>query len=149
MHAARVARGMLERGVRRGDRVVLHMPNRPELAVAIYACFHLGAIAVPLNNQLKTAELKPLLQRLQPALYIGATDLYGEVRAIDASILPPDRRCIAGAARGDAHVQAWATLSSNGPAKALEVGDTDSPALLLATSGTTGIPKFVIHTPAT
>ena len=46
----RVAHGLAARGIRKGDRIALHLPNCPELAVAVYACFHLGAIAVPLNT---------------------------------------------------------------------------------------------------
>jgi acyl-coenzyme A synthetase/AMP-(fatty) acid ligase len=45
--------------------------NLPELAVAYSACFRLGAIASPVNTRLKTAELRPLLQRLKPAVYLG------------------------------------------------------------------------------
>ncbi len=36
---ARLARGLIARGVRPGDRVALHMANIPELVVAYYACF--------------------------------------------------------------------------------------------------------------
>jgi non-ribosomal peptide synthetase component F len=63
-----LARGLIEHGVRKGDRVALHMANLPELVVAYHACFKVGAIAAPLNIRLKTAELTPLLQRLRPAL---------------------------------------------------------------------------------
>jgi acyl-CoA synthetase (AMP-forming)/AMP-acid ligase II len=37
-----LARGLAARGVRPGDRVVLHMMSRPEMVVAYYACFQLG-----------------------------------------------------------------------------------------------------------
>jgi acyl-CoA synthetase (AMP-forming)/AMP-acid ligase II len=77
--ADRLARGMAARGVKAGDRVVLHMLNRPEMLVACYACFGLGAIAAPMRTAFKFAELAPLVQRLQPALYIGETGLYGNV----------------------------------------------------------------------
>jgi long-chain acyl-CoA synthetase len=63
-----LARGLARRGIRSGDRVALHVPNRAELAVALYACIRIGAIAVPLNNRFKTAELKSPLTRLEPAL---------------------------------------------------------------------------------
>jgi long-chain acyl-CoA synthetase len=149
LHAERLARGLVERGIRKGDRIALHMPNRPELAVALYACFHIGAIAVPLNNRFKAAELKPLLKRLQPALYIGHADLYGPVRAIDSSILPLERRFVSGSTREDAHEQPWANLLSDVSASAPSASDVHSPAVLLGTSGTTGVPKFVIHTTAT
>jgi acyl-coenzyme A synthetase/AMP-(fatty) acid ligase len=35
----RLARGLIEHGVRKGDRVALHMANLPELVVAYHACF--------------------------------------------------------------------------------------------------------------
>jgi len=80
----RLARGLIEHGVRNGDRVALHMANLPELVVAYHACFRVGAIAAPLNIRFKTAELGPLLQRLRPALYIGQADLYSQVASIDS-----------------------------------------------------------------
>src|SRR6202012_3804662 len=39
----RVAQALLARGLQSGDRVALQMPNRPELAIAYYACFRIGA----------------------------------------------------------------------------------------------------------
>ena len=69
--AEQLSRAFLARGVRQGDRIVLHMPNTPEMAVAAYACFRIGAIACPTNLRFKTAELRELFQHLQPALYLG------------------------------------------------------------------------------
>jgi acyl-CoA synthetase (AMP-forming)/AMP-acid ligase II len=146
--AGRVARGLLDRGIRKGDRIVLHMPNRPELAIALYACFHIGAIAVPMNIRLKAAELAPLLQRLQPALYIGHASLSDVVLAIGASILPLDRRFTVGTVRGARYEQPWEKLMGESGA-VLPAQDRHSHALLLGTSGTTGTPKFVVHTAAT
>src|SRR6266404_5641657 len=90
----RLARGLAARGVGPGDRVALHMMNRPELVVAYYACFKLGAIAAPLRTAFKFAELAPMLQGLKLALYIGEMGLYGNVAPLDASILAPDQRFI-------------------------------------------------------
>src|SRR6201996_8668533 len=84
----RMARALVARGVKAGDRVVFHMANGPELAVGYYACFRIGAIAVPLNIRLKTAELWPLLSRLQPTLYLGEAKLYPEIGPIEVEILP-------------------------------------------------------------
>src|SRR3979409_2428503 len=66
--AERVARGLAGRGIRKGNRIALHMPNRPEFVVAVYACFHIGAVAVPLSNRLDAADLQPLLAGLHTAL---------------------------------------------------------------------------------
>lgn len=147
--AERLARGLAGRGIRKGDRIALQMPNRPEFVVAVYACFHIGVVAVPLNSRLKTVELKPLLDQLQPALYICDANLYSQVDAIDCSILPREKRFVAGDMREDKGVQPWASLLSDGSAPLPVTADVHSPAVLLATSGTTGVPKFVIHTHAT
>jgi len=74
--AEHLACGLIKRGVKSGDRVALHMMNRPEMIVAYYACFQIGAIVAPLRTAFKPAELAPLLQRLKPALYIGEANLY-------------------------------------------------------------------------
>jgi long-chain acyl-CoA synthetase len=147
--AERLARGLAGRGIRKGDRIALQMPNRPEFVVAVYACFHIGVVAVPLNSRLKTVELKPLLEQLQPALYICDANLYSQVDAIDCSILPREKRFVAGDMREDKGVQPWASLLSDGSAPLPVTADVHSPAVLLATSGTTGVPKNVIHTQAT
>src|ERR1700749_2744488 len=95
LHAAEcVARGLVAKGVKPGDRVVLHMMNRPEMLVAYYACFRLGAIAAPFRTAFKFAELEPMLQRLKPALYIGQASLYPNVAAVDETILPHKKRVV-------------------------------------------------------
>jgi acyl-CoA synthetase (AMP-forming)/AMP-acid ligase II len=149
----RVAHGLAARGIRKGDRIALHLPNCPELAVAVYACFHVGAIAVPLNNRFKGPELKAMLQRLQPVLYVGNAELYGPVRALSSSIVPPERCFITGCNDDAGLAQRWTDLqedlSRDIPTWLPVSSDIHAPAILLATSGTTGIPKFVIHTLST
>ena len=126
------------------------MANVPELAVAYYACFQIGAIAAPLNVRLKFAELRPLLQRLRPALYIGQADLYRRVAAIDCSIVPSNTRFIVGGMVDDPWAQALTRLLEDGDAAPVRAEpDAHAPAVLLTTSGTTGQPKFVTHTQAT
>jgi acyl-CoA synthetase (AMP-forming)/AMP-acid ligase II len=148
----RVAHGLEARGIRKGDRIALHLPNCPELAVAVYACFQLGAIAVPLNNRLKGPELKAMLDRLRPALYVGHSDLYRETSSLATTVVPPQRCYIVGAMGDDGPLR-WMDLRRDGPwdvpMSPPQSPDTNAPALLLATSGTTGTPKFVIHTLST
>jgi acyl-CoA synthetase (AMP-forming)/AMP-acid ligase II len=141
----RVARGIAASGVRAGDRVVLHMMNRPEMLVAYYACFRLGAIAAPLRTAFKFAELAPMLQRLQPALYIGESSLYPDVAAVDAAILPREKRVILDDADGTYGVRSWEGLKQSAHAD-LPIPASNEPAVLINTSGSTGQPKFVVHT---
>jgi acyl-coenzyme A synthetase/AMP-(fatty) acid ligase len=126
------------------------MTNVAELVVAYYACFRIGAIAAPLNTKLKLAELRPLLERLQPALYIGQAELYRRIAAIDTSIIPSNARYIIGDTVDDPWAQPWTRLLEDSNAEPVGAEpNTDAPAVLLATSGTTGRPKFAIHTQAT
>jgi long-chain acyl-CoA synthetase len=148
--AGRLSRGIAALGVKPGDRVALHMTNRPEMIVSYYACFQLGAVAAPLRTAFKSAELDSILQRLKPALYIGEAALYPNVAPIAPSTLPPGRRLIIGDGADDNGVRRWDRLFDDlsDPAPWFEP-DVDTPAVLINTSGTTGSAKFVIHTPST
>ena len=122
------------------------MANLPEFVIAYHACFRIGVIAAPLNIRFKTAELRPLLERLRPSLYIGQAALYERVASIDFSILGADRRFVV----NDPRVQPWTNLFAGVNGEPIErTVDVDAPAVLLTTSGTTGQPKFVTHTLAT
>jgi long-chain acyl-CoA synthetase len=148
--AERLSRAFLAHGVRPGDRVVLHMPNRPEMAIALYACFRIGAIACPTNLRFKTAELREVFQRLQPALYLGEEQLYSYVETIESEILANEKRFVTGPSGAYRGAMPWWTLLISSAAGRLPLEpDKDAPAVLLTTSGTTGAPKFVTHTPAT
>src|SRR5229473_3574526 len=148
--AESLARGLAVRGVGPGDRVALHMMNRPEMIVAYYACFQLGAIAAPLRTAFKSAELAPILQRLKPTLYIGEASLYDNVARVDATILAPNKRVVVNGTFEDHGVQPWEALFDVASNESLLVPPASyEPAVLVNTSGTTGQPKFVIHTPAT
>jgi long-chain acyl-CoA synthetase len=145
-----LACGLAMRGIKPGDRVALHMMNRPEMIVAYYACFQIGAIAAPLRTAFKPAELAPLLQRLKPTLYIGEAGLYENVSPIETSILASDKRVIVGEIVESCGDQPWRTLFSGVTGESVSISPAlHEPTVLLNTSGTTGQPKFVIHTPAT
>jgi long-chain acyl-CoA synthetase len=146
----RLAVGLLRRGIRSGDRVVLHMMNRPEMIVAYHACFRIGAIAAPLRTAYKGAELKPLLARLKPSLYIGDIDLYAQIADVALPSLKLDARFTFDRPGNQTELQSCTRLmwdDVDGPI--LETPDEHSPAVLITTSGTSGIPKFVAHTAAT
>ncbi len=147
----RLASGLLSVGLRKGDRVALHMRNLPELAVAYFACFRIGAIAAPLNTRLKASEVEQHLKRLEPALYIGQDDLYyDDVAEIAESVLAAHARYVVGTARKGDPVNPWSELlAASSDLPELPKPSLDAPAILLATSGTTGVPKYVTHTLAT
>lgn len=53
----RIAGGLLHRGVKAGDRVLIHLDNCPEAVLAWYACAWIGAVAVTTNARAAADEL--------------------------------------------------------------------------------------------
>jgi len=56
-----LARGMIELGVTKGDKVGLWMPNIPEWVIAYFAIARVGAVVVPMNTRYKTHEVEYIL----------------------------------------------------------------------------------------
>jgi fatty-acyl-CoA synthase len=141
--AARLAGGLRERGVGRGDVVAILSYNCPEFLETVFAANHLGAIAMPINWRLAAPEVRYILEHsgaralvCDEALVELANDA---TKAMDA---PPLRACIAQSApRG------WtplAQLRSASDAPGREVIAADHVHRLMYTSGTTGRPKGVM-----
>jgi acyl-CoA synthetase (AMP-forming)/AMP-acid ligase II len=99
---------------------------------------------------LKFAELAPILRRLRPALYLGEMSLYDNVAAVDASILALDKRFVVNGTFEEDGIQPWEALFDAPGNESLSTPPGSyKPSVLITTSGTTGQPKFVVHTPAT
>jgi len=126
----RLAVGLAERGVVRGDVVAILAGNRPETIFAWFASNRLGAIATPLNPAYKAPELAGVLALTKPRLVVVTDELRALAAAADATavLASPDEL-----ARG----------GTGSPRAAVEPDDV---AVLLATSGTTGAPKAVMQT---
>lgn len=66
--ATRLAGGMLNLGVKKGDRVALMLHRTPQLITAFLASVKIGAIAVPLNYNLTKDQLAKILSFLKPSI---------------------------------------------------------------------------------
>ena len=140
-----LASGMARFGVLAGDRVCLHLQNGPEAAIAYYACFRLGAVAVPMNLRHTSVELESTIRRVRPVLYLGHAEFYVGVARIDHSILAKVARFVVGDT-DDTEARSWtALLGDPADAPTASRADREAPAVLLATSGTTGQSKLVAH----
>ncbi len=123
--------GTLSRtGVRRGDTVVTLIGNRPQWVLAMVACFRIGAVVVPCNEQLRAADLRLRLGVARPAAILADERNAAELAAAD-----PGCRVL------------WCddpSLYAGRPAGPVELAATD-PCLIVFTSGSTGEPKAVVH----
>jgi amino acid adenylation domain-containing protein len=130
--ADRAASGLRERGVKRGDRVGIMLPNGIDAVVAIQATLRAGAAIMPINPTAKHDRVSDLLRRSEAALLLCDSERAGEaaqaVEAADGVPLVSDLDELASDAQP--------------PCEQLEQSDL---AALMHTSGSTGGPKGVMH----
>src|SRR3954454_4495174 len=80
----RAAHGLqAEFGVGRGDRVAILSLNRPDYLVLLYACARLGAMLVPLNWRLATAEQRFTLSDASPKVLVLEQAFAGVLPALE------------------------------------------------------------------
>ncbi|MDQ4095856.1 MAG: long-chain fatty acid--CoA ligase [Actinomycetota bacterium] len=125
----RVARGLADRGVGRGERVVIAMPNVPHFVFAYFGALRAGAVAVPLNAMLSGPEITNVLEDAEPKIVLTAGSA-GRVAAQAAAEL----------AIPTVDATSWDELGSLG-GRFAAAAEPDDIAVLAYTSGTTGKPK--------
>lgn len=142
----RVAAGLLQRGLRPGDRVGLYAPNCPEFAVAYAGIVKAGGAVVPINLLINPREVAYILNDA------GAVGLlmHGALREQFAPIRDavPAIRWMAEFGGGDELVQSLSELLSDDASGSGTLEDQDDSCLaaILYTSGTTGFPKGAMLT---
>jgi len=142
--SCRMANVLAARGVARGDRVAILLPQRPETAAAHLAAHRLGAIAVPLfvlfgpdalSYRLADSGAKAVITDATGAATIAG--LRGTLPDLAAVL------CVDGPADGADDLPALLGRASD----RFVTADTlaDDPAVIIYTSGTTGQPKGALH----
>jgi acyl-CoA synthetase (AMP-forming)/AMP-acid ligase II len=126
-----VAGGLQAVGVRRGHVVTWQLPNWWEALVLFRACWRCGAVAAPIHHQVGPAEVARVLEDLDPAVALSAATLplAGLIDAVQVR-------------DGDGRFD---DMLSGQPVRTSGARGSDI-AVVLFTSGSTGVPKAVLHT---
>jgi len=143
--ANRLSNALAALGVRRGDRVALLLPQRPETAIAYMAIFQMGAIALPLSHLFGPDALEYRLQHAEASVAIVEPATIANLLAV-RDRLPALRHVIGAGGAREAGVAPWEALLERASSRfaCLETS-ADDPALVIYTSGTTGAPKGALH----
>lgn len=84
--ARRLATYLDERGVRKGDRVAIHLQNRAELVVALFATALLGAVYVVLNGRLRPQGLAKILEQAEVSVILVDETTVSNLEGIPTSL---------------------------------------------------------------
>lgn len=123
----RIGAGLLARGLKRGDRVLVRLPNGSDYALAFFGSIAAGLVPIPASSQLTEAEARYLLHDSEAAALIAPSEA-----AIGEAAVLVDPAELA-AMRG-----------SPLPGDYADTG-AEEPAFLIYTSGTSRRPKGVLH----
>ncbi|OXI79358.1 acyl-CoA ligase (AMP-forming), exosortase A system-associated [Burkholderia sp. AU31652] len=134
----RAAAALASRGVQPGERVAIYAPKRIETVVAMLAANALGAIFVPVNPQLKEAQIEHIVTDSGAALFMTGAQRLKRLPALAA--LVGERAMLIEELADAIHA---AGTDTPAPLPAGRPVD-DDPAALLYTSGSTGKPKGVV-----
>ncbi|MDH7486770.1 MAG: long-chain fatty acid--CoA ligase [Anaerolineae bacterium] len=153
-------------GVKKGDRVAVHLPNVPQFPIAYYAILRIGGIVVPCNPVYTARELRYQLKDSGAEVCVTLSLMYPLIKQIRAdtdlrhvivaqvkTYLPPLLRVLFTLLKekkeghrvdisGDANTYWFSDVLAQAPAKPQPVEvDWNDIAVLMYTGGTTGVSK--------
>jgi long-chain acyl-CoA synthetase len=141
--SSRLAHALRRLGVGAGDRVVVLLPNCPEVLQSYGAILKCGAVIVPLIFLLGEREVAHILGDSEAKVVITSTDLVSKVEG-QIGVMPTLRHVLLVDGGGDGRLRSLEEESAGEPDQfpAAHRGPDDL-AVILYTSGTTGMPKGV------
>jgi long-chain acyl-CoA synthetase len=141
-----VRAGLAELGLKRGDRIAIIANNRPEWAIAAYACFGLGIAFVPMYEAQLPKDWEFIIRDCEAKAVIAATDAIAEKCKPYLDSIPGLGHVISldPATKETDKVKGFQSLVATKSKVPSITPETKDIACFIYTSGTTGNPKGVI-----
>jgi long-chain acyl-CoA synthetase len=144
--AKKLGNALLRLGVKRGDRVIMQMPNCPEIFQSFQAIWKIGAVSVPINYQVGVEETSYIYQDSEASTVITSPEYLEKVHQAKANA-PSIKNIIVVSDQVFEGTYSYAGLLAESSDQLEMVNtDDDEVAALVYTSGTTGKPKGAMHT---
>jgi long-chain acyl-CoA synthetase len=143
--ACAMAAELRRRGVRKGDRVGVMVPNCCELAVLYFACIYLGAVIVPINPALSKSDVQFILASCKPALLVATAACADAIQSFHGNVL---RLVTAQEATKNSNGSDQIGIDALGEAREfvpLETANAEDLVVIMYTSGTSAKPKGLAH----
>lgn len=140
---SRLAATLQQLGVGKGERVATVLPNCLELLDCYWACAMIGAVMVPLSPLLTATGLRTLLADAAPRVVLADPATAAAVGAARDAVPATVAVCIDGAPAG--FLALPALLAGAMQPTPVDIVP-DDPYNIMYTSGTTGMPKGILHT---
>jgi len=143
--ANRLSNALAALGVKRGDRIALILPQRPEMAIAYMAIFQMGAIALPLSHLFGPDALEYRMEFAGASVAFVESTTIANLWAVKDKLTSLKHVIGVGGAR-ETGVHSYESLVQKANSE-FEKTDTSAndPALIIYTSGTTGPPKGALE----
>lgn len=146
-----VAGGLQDHGIKAGDRVILHCDNCPEILISWYACSLIGSVAVTTNTGATATEMEHFISTTGPVALITQPKYLEmlskfEDRFIWMACTAANSDMSTGDGVDYARYESFSSLYDKSDSVILAECRALTPAGILFTSGTTGLPKAVVHT---
>ena len=143
--AKKLGNALKNLGVKRGDRVILQMPNCPEVLQGFQALWKIGAVVVPINFLVGEEETAYIYEDSGAKVVISSQAFFSKIRSARSKVTSLETVILIDREVPEGTLSYWPLVEKS--SEELDVLETedDELAALIYTAGTTGRPKGVTH----